>query len=87
METKPKLEEFAAVPGLLKLTYIVIAAGAFAYFLIYMHAAVDHPDRAVLVPALNAAAQASAGLMYAIAAMIVVFGVLVVALSFGKSQD
>jgi hypothetical protein len=36
---------------------------------------------------LTAATQASAGLMYAVAAMIVVFGLFVVAFSFGKSQD
>ena len=36
---------------------------------------------------MNAATEASAGLMYAIAAMIVIFGVIVVAFSFGKSHD
>ena len=39
-----------------------------------------------LVRALNAATEASGGLMYAIAAMIVVFGLIVVAFSFGKSS-
>jgi hypothetical protein len=97
METKPKIKEYAggwiteregtAVPGFLKLAYIAIAGGAFAYFLIYMYGEVDHPDRGGLVRAMNAATEASAGLMYAIAAMIVVFGVIVVAFSFGKSHD
>jgi len=97
MDTKPKIKEYAggwiteregtSVPGFLKLAYIVIAGGAFAYFLIYMYGEVDHPDRGVLVRAMNAATEASAGLMYAIAAMIVVFGVIVVLFSFGKSHD
>jgi len=97
MDTKPKIKEYAggwiteregtSVPGFLKLAYIVIAGGAFAYFLIYMYGEVDHPDRGVLVRAMNAATEASAGLMYAIATMIVVFGVIVVLFSFGKSHD
>jgi hypothetical protein len=92
--TETKIKEYAGgwiteregteIPGFLKLSYIVIAAGAIAYFLLYMYGEVNHPDRGVLVRALNAATEASAGLMYAIAAMIVVFGVIVVVFSFGK---
>jgi hypothetical protein len=95
--TKPKIKEYAdgwiteqsgtAVPGFLKLAYVVIAGGCLAYFLIYMNGEVNHADRGHLVRALNAATEASAGLMYAIAAMIVVFGVVVVLFSFGKSHE
>ncbi|MCX6629091.1 MAG: hypothetical protein NTW28_15845 [Candidatus Solibacter sp.] len=95
--TKPKIKEYAdgwiteqsgtTVPGFLKLAYIVIAGGALGYFLIYMNGEVGHEGRGHLVRAMNAATEASAGLMYAIAAMIVVFGVIVVAFSFGKSHD
>lgn len=74
------------VPGFLKLAFIVIAAGAVAYFFIYMYGETTHPDRGVLVRALNAATQASATLMYAVAALIIVFGVVVVAFSFRKSK-
>jgi hypothetical protein len=98
METdKPKLKEYAGgwiteregtpVPGFLKLAYIVIAFGALAYFFVYMYGEVDHPDRGGLVRALNAATEASAALMYAVAAMIVVFGVVVVAFAFAKPHD
>ena len=95
--TKPKVKEYAdgwiteqtgtEIPGFLKLAYIVIAGGALAYFLIYMNGEVNHSERGHLVRAMNAATEASAGLMYAIAAMIVIFGVIVVAFSFGKSHD
>ena len=95
--TKPKIKEYAggllteregtAIPGFLKLAYIVIAGGALAYFLIYMYGEVNHPDRGGLVRAMNAATEASAGLMYAIAAMIVVFGIVVVVFSFGKPHE
>jgi hypothetical protein len=95
--TKPNLKQYAEgwieeregtqVPGFLKLAYIVIAAGAVAYFLVYMYGETSHPDRGQLVRAMNAATEASAGLMYAIAALIVVYGIIVIAFSFGKSHD
>jgi hypothetical protein len=92
--TKPKIKEYAGgwiteregteIPPFLKLAYIAIACGCIAYFLLYMYGETSHPDRGVLVQALNAATQASAGLMYAVVGMIVVFGVILVAFSFGK---
>jgi hypothetical protein len=95
--TEPKIKEYAdgwiteragtEVPGFLKLAYVVIAGGAFAYFLIYMYGEVNHSERGHLVRAMNAATEASAGLMYAISAMILVFGVIVVAFAFGKSHE
>jgi hypothetical protein len=95
--TKPKIKDYAdgwiteqagtEVPGFLKLAFIVIACGALAYFFIYMNGEVNHESRGHLVRAMNAATEASAALMYAVAALIVVFGVIVVAFSFGKSHD
>src|SRR5689334_1034776 len=76
----------SVIPPFLKLSYIVIAAGCCAYFFLYLYGETSHPERGVLVQALNAATEASAGLMYAIAAMIVVFGVVVVAFSLGKHE-
>ena len=98
METpEPKLKEYAGgwmterpdspIPGFLKLAYIVIGGGAVAYFLLYMYGEVDHADRGALVRAMNAATEASGGLMYAIAALVVVFGIIVVAFSFTKTHD
>ena len=95
--TKPKIKEYAdgwiteqagtEVPGFLKFAYIVIAGGCLAYFLIYMNGEVNHADRGHLVRAMNAATEASAGLMYGIAALILVFGIIVVVYSFGKAHD
>ena len=76
--------EGTQVPGFLKLAFPVIAFGAAAYFLVFMNGEVDHPDRGGLVRAMNAATQASAGLMYCVEAMIVVFGVIVVAFAVAK---
>ena len=95
--TNPKIKEYAdgwiteragtEVPGFLKLAFIVIAGGALAYFFLYMYGEVNNESRGHLVRAMNAATEASAVLMYAVAAMIVVFGVILVAFSFGKSHD
>jgi len=95
--TKPTIKEYAdgwiteragtEVPGFLKLAYIVIAGGAAAYFLMYMNGEVNNESRGHLVRAMNAATEASAGLMYGIAALIVIFGIIVVAFAFGKAHD
>jgi hypothetical protein len=95
--TKPKIKEYAdgwiteqagtEVPAFLKFAFIAIAGGSLAYFLIYMYGEVNNEGRGHLVRAMNAATEASAGLMYAIAALIVVFGVIAVAFAFGKSHD
>src|SRR5262249_44943292 len=95
--SKPKIKEYAEgwiteregtqMPGFLKLAYIVIADGCLAYFFLYMNGERSHPDRGGLVRAFNAATEASGALMYAIAAMIVIFGIIVVAFSFRKPHD
>ena len=98
MESKePKIKDYAGgwiteregtdVPGFLKFAFPVIAFGCAAYFLLYMNGEVDHADRGNLVRAMNAATYASAGLMYAIAAMIVIFGVIVVAFAIAKPHE
>ena len=74
------------IPGFLKLAFIAIAAGCIAYFFIYMYGEVHHPDRGVLVQQLNKATEASGALMYAIVAMIVIYGIIVVAFSFRKTK-
>ena len=91
---KPKLKEYAGgwineregttVPNFLKLAYVVIAASCIAYFLMYMYGDVNQADRGSLVRAMNAATEASGSLMYAVAALIVIYGIIVVIFSFGK---
>jgi hypothetical protein len=76
--------EGTPIPGFLKLAFIVISCSAVAYILLFMNGEVDHPDRGPLVRAMNAATQASAGLMYIVAGMIVVFGIIVVTFSLRK---
>ena len=75
------------VPTFLKFAYIVIAGGCLAYFFIYMFGEVNHSTRGALVRQFNAATQSSSGLMYFVAALIVVFAVIVVKFAFGKVHE
>ncbi|MGA2149991.1 MAG: hypothetical protein ABSH49_34125 [Bryobacteraceae bacterium] len=49
-----------------------------------MYGDVNQPDRGPLVRAMNAATESSAALMYGIAALIVIYGIVVVAFSFAR---
>jgi hypothetical protein len=94
---KSKLKDYAGgwiteregtdIPTFLKFAYIVIAGGCIGYFFIYMYGEVNHSERGALVRALNAATEASGGLMYAIAALIVIFGIITVVFSFRKPHE
>ena len=92
-----KLKEYAGgwiteregtdIPGFLKLAFPIIAFGCTAYLVMYMYGEVSHSERGQLVQAFNAATQTSDGLMYAVAALALVFGVIVVKFAFGKSHE
>ena len=94
MTPETKIKEYAdgwiteregtPIPGFLKLAFIVIAAGCLSYLLLFRNGEVDHAERGPLVRAFNAATQTSATLMYAVAGLVVVFGVIVVAFSLRK---
>jgi len=68
----------AEVPALVKLAYLLIGCASLAYFLIHLRSG------GTLVAAAN---EASLGLVYGVAALIVIFGVVVVALSFRNAGD
>ena len=75
------------IPTFLKFAYIVIAAGALAYFLIFMYGEVNHSTRGALVRQFNAVTQSSSGLMYFVAALIVIYAVIVVKFAFSKFHE
>ncbi len=77
--------EGTEVPGFLKLAFIVIAAACVAYFFLYMYGEVNHSERGALVRQLNAATEASGVLMYLVAAMVIVFGIIVVSFALRQS--
>src|SRR5690348_1221740 len=75
------------VPKFLKLAYVVIAGGCIAYFFYYMFGEVNHADRGVLVRQFNQATQSSPGFMYFVAALIVIFAVIVVKFALSKFHE
>jgi len=75
------------VPGFLKLAIPVIAGGCLAYFFLFMYGETAHEERGALVRQMNAATEASAVLMYAVAAMVIIFGVIVVAFALTRSHE
>lgn len=79
--------EGTEVPGFLKLAFIVIAGGCVGYFFLYMYGEVNHAERGVLVRQMNAATEASGVLMYLVAALIIVFGVIVIGFALRASHE
>ncbi len=75
--TTPR-REAAAVPAFLKLAFGVIVAGCAAYFFVFLHGE-SGAGRGALGQATDAATQTSAVLMYAVTALIVVYGLIAVA--------
>lgn len=75
------------VPTFLKFAYIVIAAGCFAYFLIFMNGEVNHSTRGALVRQFNSVTQSSSGFMYFVAALIVIFAIITVTFAFSKFHE
>jgi hypothetical protein len=75
------------VPAFLRFAYIVIAGGCLAYFFVFMFGEVDHATRGALVRQMNAATQSSHGLMYFVAALIVIYAVITVIFAFRKPHE
>ena len=74
-------------PAFLKFAYIIIASGCMTYLLVYMNGETSHAERGPLVQALNAATHSSSTLMYLVAALGIVYGLIVVAFAFRKFHD
>jgi hypothetical protein len=81
-----KEREGTDVPGFLKLAIPVIALFCIGYVVVYMNGEVGHADRGLLVQKFNEVTQSSSGLMYAVAALMVVYGIIVVAFAIRKKH-
>ena len=66
---------------------MVIAGGCLAYFFIFMNGEVNHSTRGALVRQFNAVTGSANGLMYFVAALIVIFAIITVKFAFSKSHD
>lgn len=75
------------VPTFLKLAFIVIAGGCLAYFFIYMYGETTHEDRGILVQQFNEVTQSSPALMYIVAALALIYGIIVVSFAWRKFHE
>jgi NADH:ubiquinone oxidoreductase subunit H len=96
-DDKQELKEYAdgwiterkgtEVPMFLKIAYIFIIGGCVTYLIVFMNGEINHSDRGVLVRAFNAATQSSPVLMYIIAAIILVYLVILIRFVFRKFHE
>ncbi|MDX2043321.1 MAG: hypothetical protein SF097_19045 [Acidobacteriota bacterium] len=75
------------VPMFLKVAYIFIIGGCLTYLIVFMNGEVNHSERGVLVQAFNAATESSSALMYSIAAIGVVYFIIVIGFVFRKFHE
>ncbi|MBI1760935.1 MAG: hypothetical protein HYR56_05795 [Acidobacteria bacterium] len=75
------------VPTFLRFAYIIIAGGCAAYLVLYMNGETGHAERGPLVQAFNKVSQSANGLMYCIAALVVVYAIIVVGFAFKKFRE
>jgi hypothetical protein len=75
------------VPGFLKLAFPIIGLSCIVYLILYMNGEVNHADRGTLVQRFNAATQSSPGLMYTVAALGLIYVVLVVLFAIRKFKE
>jgi hypothetical protein len=96
-QPKSELHEYAGgwiterkgtkIPGFLKLAYPIVAIACIAYLLIYMNGEIHHATRGPLVQQLNAVTGSADSFIYIVAALIVVYGVILLAFLFGKHEN
>ncbi len=72
------------LPAFLKFAFPVIGLGCLIYLIVYMHGEIGNASRGRLVQQLNAVTHTSSAFMYAVAALVVVFLVILVAFMFRK---
>ena len=72
------------IPRFLKYCYIVIAAGVIVYLLRYINGAVNDSPRGMLVRQFDAATTSANGLMYCVAALMIIYTIVTVVFAFRK---
>jgi len=96
-EKDPNLHEIAGgwilerkgteVPTFLKATYIVVAGSCIAYSIIWVNGDAGDSERGHLVQQFNAATGFSAGFMWFVTALVVVFAAILFKFAFTQHKD
>lgn len=74
-------------PGFLKLAFPIIGLSCTAYLVIYMNGEVNHSDRGTLVQKFNAATTTADPLMYFVAALALIYVLMVVVFAIKKFHE
>lgn len=74
------------VPGFLKLAFPIIGLSCFAYILLFMNGETTHSDRGPFVQQLNRVTGDANTLMFGVAALALVFVVIVVSFAFRRHE-
>jgi len=74
-------------PAFLKLAFPVIGLFCVAYLVVYMNGEVTHSDRGTIVQKFNEMTTSSPGLMYTVAALGLIYVVLVAAFAIRKFKE
>jgi hypothetical protein len=74
-------------PGFLKLVTPIISLGGVAYLVFQMYGDVHHATRGKFVEQFNLVSKTNAGLMYFIAALVLVYAVIVSVFTFRKPHE
>ena len=75
------------VPAFLKFAYIIIAGGCLVYLVLFMNGETGHAERGPLVQMFNTVSQSANGVMYFIAAIGVVYAIILVSFAFKKFHE
>ncbi|CAN5495505.1 hypothetical protein BH10ACI3_BH10ACI3_28900 [soil metagenome] len=74
------------IPLFLKLSWTVIPLAALAYLIIYRNGETTHADRGVLVQAFNRATGTADWFIYIVAALILIYIIILVSFAFKKHR-
>lgn len=74
-------------PPFLKVAFAIIPLGALTYLLVYMNGETFHSDRGPLVAAFNRVTGTANGFMYFVAALILIYALILVMFAFKKFKD
>jgi len=96
-EEKDEIKEYADgwmterkgtdAPLFLKAAFVIIPLGAITYFLVYINGETFHSGRGVLVQAFNKATGTADGFMYFVAALIIIYAIILIMFAFKKFRD
>lgn len=96
-ESKEPLKDYAGgwmlerknteAPLFLKIAFPIIGLFCTGYLILYMNGEINHPERGALVRQFNTVSKSADGLMYLIAAMVLVFVAIVVTFAVRSHKE